>query len=277
MELEKYRKTIFEQIKHINEYGNEYWSARELSKILEYTEYNKFKNTIKKAMMACKLSGTKVNDHFAQVSEMVSIGSGAIRKIANYYLSRYACYLIVQNADPSKEVVALGQTYFAIKTRLQEITEEEYNKLSEDERRLYTRINVNNKNKLLFYRAKEAGVNDFGKFNNSGYKGLYDGETAKDIHKRKRIKEDEDILDYMNSAELGANLFRITQTEDVLKKKAIDNEKGACNIHFVVGQAIRKTIKEVGGTMPEDQPTPTKSIKEIAKETSELISVGEIK
>lgn len=193
---------------------------------------------------------------------------GATKEVIDYKLSRYACYLIVQNASPVRhKSVAFGQTYFAVQTRKMEITQEEYSKLSEDEKRLYTRINVKNKNKYLFDTAKKAGVQNYGKFNDYGYRGLYDGETAKQIAKRKGIDPDsEDILDYMGSTELAANLFRITQTDEVLKNKNISNENDACITHHEVGQAVRQTIKRIGGTMPEKLPTPEKSIKELEKE-----------
>jgi len=265
-ELEEYKERTFEDIKHIDELGNEYWEARELMEVLGYSKWGNFDKVIDKAKITCEISNNRIQDHFADVGKMVPIGSGAERFQESYNLSRYACYLIVQNADPRKKAVALGQTYFAVQTRRMEITEEEYAKLSEDERRLYTRINVTNKNKLLAKSAKEAGVENFGKFNNYGYMGLYNGETAKQIAKRKNISEKEDILDYMGSEELGANLFRITQTEAKLKKDKIDNEIDACSTHYIVGNAIRETIKSLGGTMPENLPTPEKSIKEIEKE-----------
>lgn len=265
-ELEEYQEKTFEDIKHIDEFGNEYWEARELMEALGYSKWGNFKKVINKAKVTCDVSNNKVSEHFADVRKVLVVGNNAKMDVDDYKLSRYACYLIVQNADPRKKAVALGQTYFAIQTRKMEITEEEYAKLSEDERRLYTRINVTNKNKLLAKSAKEAGVENFGKFNNYGYMGLYNGETAKQIAKRKNISEKEDILDYMGSEELGANLFRITQTEAKLKKDNVDNETDACSTHYTVGNAIRETIKSLGGTMPEDLPTPEKSIKEIEKE-----------
>ncbi len=203
---------------------------------------------------------------------MVDIGSNAKRKQNDYKLSRYAWYLIVQNANPRKKTVALGQTYFAVQTRKMELTEEQFTKLSEDEKRLYTRINVRNKNKYLFDTAKEAGVSNYGKFNNYGYRGLYNGETARQIARRKGINPDkEDILDYMGSAELGANLFRITQTDEILKTQNIKGEKNACETHHKVGQAVRQTIKNLGGRMPEDLPTPDKSIQQIEKDELKTI------
>lgn len=265
IELEEYKERTFEDIKHVDDLGNEYWEARELMEVLGYSKWGNFDKVIDKAKITCEISNNKISDHFADAGKIVEAGA-TTKTIIDYKLSRYACYLIVQNADPRKKAVALGQTYFAVQTRKMEITEEEYAKLSEDERRLYARINVTNKNKLLAKSAKEAGVENFGKFNNYGYMGLYNGETAKQIAKRKNISEKEDILDYMGSEELGANLFRITQTEAKLKKDNVNNEKDACSTHYIVGNAIRETIKSLGGTMPEELPTPRKSIKEIEKE-----------
>lgn len=265
-DIEKYNKTIFDGIKHIDEKGYEYWEARELQKVLNYSQWRRFESVINKAMIACNLSNNKVEEHFAKVGKPIKGGHGNIQIVRDYKLSRYACYLIVQNGDSKKEVIALGQTYFAVKTRKQELTEEEFANLSEDERRLYTRITVNNKNKKLFHTAKNSGVKNFGKFNNYGYRGLYNGETAKDIAKRKKLDDKEDILDWMESEELGANLFRITQTEAKLKKDKIDTESKACDTHYIVGKTVRKAIEELGGTMPENLPTPSKSIKELEKE-----------
>ena len=262
----------FEKIKHIDNNGNEYWEARELMPLLEYSKWENFHKVIKKAMIACETSNNKVNDHFPEFRKMVDIGSKSQRETIDYKLSRYACYLIVQNANPKKESVALGQTYFAVQTRKQELTELEFSKLSEDEKRLYTRILVNNKNKYLFKAAQDSGVENFGKFNNYGYKGLYNGETANQIATRKNIKEDEDILDYMGSEELGANLFRITQTEAKLKKDNVNSENDACTTHYTVGKTVRKAIEELGGNMPETLPTPKKSIKELEKEELEKIT-----
>jgi len=261
-----YNEQVFENIKKIDENGVEYWEARELQIVLEYKEWRNFKKVLDRAMMACKLSNIEISDCFVEFNKPIISGKGKKENIIDYKLSRYACYLIVQNGDPKKEVIALGQTYFAVQTRKQEITEEQFMNLSEDEKRLYTRINVNNKNKKLFYTAKNAGVSNFGKFNNYGYQGLYNGETAEDIVKRKEINENEDILDWMGSTELAANLFRITQTEDVLDNKNIKGETKACETHYKVGKAVRNTIKEIGGTMPEELPTPEKSVKEIENE-----------
>lgn len=272
--IEEYKEKTFDDIRHIDELGNEYWEARELMIALGYSKWGNFKKVIDKSKISCNISNNNVNDHFADVGKTVPMPSGAKPKIIeDYKLSRYACYLIVQNSDPRKKAVALGQTYFAIQTRKMEITEEEYSKLSEDEKRLYTRINVKNKNKYLFDTAKKAGVSNYGRFNDYGYRGLYAGETAKQIAKRKGIDPTkEDILDYMGSTELAANLFRITQTDEVLKNKKVNNEDEACKTHHTVGQAVRQTIRKIGGTMPEKMPTPEKSIKEIEKE--ELLKIA---
>ena len=267
-ELEEYKDKIFEEIKHIDELGNEYWEARELMSALEYSKWEHFAKVINKAKISCNLSGFNVEEHFPVKGKTIEMPNGAAKEVIDYKLSRYACYLIVQNASPARhKSVALGQTYFAVQTRKMELTQEEYNKLNEDEKRLYTRINIKSKNKYLFDTAKKAGVNDYVKFNDYGYKGLYGGETAKDIAKRKGIDPDkEEILDHMGSNELAANLFRITQTDEVIKNNNITGEKNACNTHHMVGQAIRNTIIKVGGTTPEKLPTPEKSIKEIEKE-----------
>lgn len=265
--IEEYKEKIFDEIKHIDELGNEYWEARELMPMLEYSKWEHFAKVINKAKVSCQLSGQSIDDHFPVKGKIVKSGA-TTKEVIDYKLSRYACYLIVQNASPVRhKSVALGQTYFAVQTRKMEITQEEYSKLSEDEKRLYTRINIKNKNKYLFGTAKKSGVQNCGKFNDYGYRGLYDGETARKIAKRKGIDPDsEDILDYMGSTELAANLFRITQTDEVLKNKNINNEDDACITHHKVGQAVRQTIKKIGGTMPEKLPTPEKSIREIEKE-----------
>lgn len=265
-ELERYSEKIFEDIKHIDEYGNEYWYARELALILKYKRWDKFKNVISKAIIACKSSSNEELEHFSHMGKTIPMPNNATKVIDDYKLSRYACYLIVQNSDPKKEVVALGQTYFAIQTRKQEISEKDYNMLTEDEKRLYQRSLTKKGNYSLNKAAKDAGVKNFDKFHNSGYKGLYNGETADDIAKRKNLRYREDILDNMGSEELIANLFRISQTEQKLKRDNVKTEKDANDTHYEVGSKIRETIKELGGTMPEDLPTPEKSIKQIEKE-----------
>ncbi len=265
-QIKEYNETTFESIKHINEFGNEYWLARELMMALEYTRWGNFEKVIEKAKLACELSENIVTDHFADVSKMVLIGSNAQRKQNDYELSRYACYLIVQNADPRKKVVAYGQTYFAVQTRKQEITEEYFNSLNENRKRLITRGQTIDKNKTLYKAAKVSGVVNYGKFTNYGYQGLYGGENAKQIAKRKGLTDKDEILDYMGSEELADNLFRIVQTEAKLKNEKINNEKDANMAHHEVGRAVRETIKKLGGTLPENLPTPNKSIAQIELE-----------
>ena len=264
-EMEKNNKT-FEDIKHINEDGNEFWYARELQIVLNYKEWRKFNGVIEKAKKSCRNSNMNVLDHFVGIDKMVQIGSGAERQQTDYKLTRYACYLIAQNGDSRKRVIALAQTYFAVQTRKQEISEKEYSMLTEDEKRFYQRDLTRKGNYSLNQAAKNAGVKNFDKFHNSGYKGLYNGETADDIAKRKGLRYREDILDNMGSDELIANLFRISQTEQKLKRNNIKTEKEANIVHYEVGSKIRKTIKELGGTMPEDLPTPKKSLKQLEKE-----------
>ncbi len=276
-EIKEYNETVFEDIKHIDENGNEFWLARELQIALDYKKWQKFTNVIENAKMACEQSKFIIDDHFTQVGKMVDIGSKTSRSIVDYKLSRYACYLIVQNSDPKKEVVALGQTYFAVQTRKQEISELEYSKLSEDEKRFYQRNLTKKGNYSLNQAAKNAGVKNFDKFHNCGYKGLYNGETADDIAKRKGLRYREDILDNMGSEELAANLFRITQTESKLKKENIKTENEANQAHYTIGKNIREVIKKNGGTMPEDLPTPKKSLKELEKEKqNNLLKKGDI-
>lgn len=274
--IEEYKNKTFDEIRHLDELGNEYWEARELMLALEYSKWEHFAKVINKAKISCKLSNVNVDDHFPVKGKIVKSGA-TTKEVIDYKLSRYACYLIVQNASPVRhKSVALGQTYFAVQTRKMEITQEEYLKLTEDEKRLYTRINVKNKNKYLFDTAKKAGVSNYARFNDYGYKGLYNGESAKQIAKRKGINpEKEDILDYMGSTELAANLFRITQTDEVLKNKNISNEDSACITHHAVGQAVRQTIQKIGGTMPEKLPTPEKSIKELEKEELKKINTSQ--
>ena len=270
-ELEKINETIFESIRHVDDDGNEYWYARELQKVLEYTEWRKFVGVIKKAINSCKASNYVTSDHFVGADKMINLGKGGQRKVSDYKLSRYACYLIAQNGDSRKKVIALAQTYFAIQTRKHELLEQEYNNLTEDEKRLYRRRQKRDGNKILYKIAKEKGVKNLDKFTNAGYKGLYNGETANDIAKRKGLRYSEDILDNMGSVELGANIFRITQTEALLEKQEEPNEKIATNTHYKVGKTVRKAIEDLGGTMPEDLPTPNKSLKELEKENNNLI------
>ena len=251
---------IFEQIKKVNEYGQEYWSARDLSKILGYTEYGKFLPAIERAKESCKNSGQNIDDHFAGVSDMVKIGSGAERTVSDYSLSRYACYLIAQNGDPRKEEIALAQTYFAIQTRKQEVQQQ----LIEDNKRVYLRDEMKTHNKQLAQAAKEAGVINYANFQDYGYIGLYGGLRQRDIHAKKKLKQKEAILDHMNSEELAANLFRATQAEAKLKRENILGQHKANQTHLDVGKKVRQTIKELGGTMPENLPIPD-NIKESKK------------
>jgi len=270
-ELEKINETIFESIRHVDEYGNEYWYARELQKVLEYTQWRKFVGVINKAINACKTSNYKVSDHFAGAGKMVDIGSKTSRNIEDYKLSRYACYLIAQNGDSRKKVIALAQTYFAIQTRKQELLEQEYNSLTEDEKRIYQRNQARKGNYNLNKTAINSGVKDLARFHNAGYKGLYNGETANDIAKRKGLRYREDILDNMGSDELIANLFRISQTNQKLINDNVQGEGNANDVHYNVGREVRNTIKRIGGTMPEDLPTPDKSLKELEKENNLII------
>ena len=271
-ELEKINETIFESIKHVGEDGNEYWYARELQKVLEYKRWDKFYNVIESAQVACSISNNNVLYHFSQVGKMIHLGKGGQRKISDYKVSRYACYLIAQNGDSRKKVIALAQTYFAIQTRKQELLEEEYNSLTEDEKRIYQRNQARKGNYNLNKTAVNSGVKDLARFHNAGYKGLYNGETADDIFKRKKLRYREDILDNMGSEELADNIFRIAQTDAKLKRDNVDNEYTANSVHFEVGKKVRNTIKELGGTMPENLPTPDKSLKELEKEKNVIIS-----
>jgi len=265
-EIKEYTEKLFEDIKHINENGNEYWFARELMPLLEYTLWQRFSNVIRKAMENCKNSNNNVLDHFISADKMVNIGSNTIRNISDYKLSRYACYLIVLNCDPRKKVIALAKTYFAIQTRKQELSEKEYNELTEDEKRLYRRNQARKGNYNLNQTAVNSGVKDLARFHNAGYKGLYNGETADDIFKRKKLRYREDILDNMCSEELADNIFRIAQTDAKLKRDNVDNEYTANSVHYEVGKEVRNSIKKLGGTMPEDLPTPNKGLKELEKE-----------
>ena len=276
-ELDKPNKLTFDNLKEINKYGQEYWPARKLQESIDYKSWDKFLNVIQKAIESCNNAGHTASDHFSRMDKMVDLGSGAKRKIDDYMLSRYACYLIVQNADPSKEIVALGQTYFAVQTRKQEIIEtKKYQELkTEEEKRLFLRNEMKEHNKLLSFTAKEAGVIepiDYAIFQDHGYKGLYGGLTTRDIHKRKGLKKNEQILDHMGSTELAANLFRATQTEDKLRRENIKGKDKANQTHFEVGQKVRKTIQELGGEMPENLP-PAESIKKIEKKTKKQITI----
>lgn len=261
-------QTVFEQIKRLDKNKNEFWTARDLSKVLDYSEYRHFKPVLERAKEACSNSGYQTADHFEDMLEMVPIGSGAKREIDDVKLSRYACYLIVQNADPIKEIVALGQTYFAVQTRLQEIQQlQAYQQLkTEEEKRMFLRKEMLEHNKHLADAAKGAGVvepMDYAIFQNHGYMGLYGGLDAKKIHQRKGLKKNQNILDHMGSTELAANLFRATQTEEKLKRDNIKGKHNANKTHFEVGKKVRKTIQEIGGTMPENLPV-AESIKKLA-------------
>ena len=261
--------SIFEQIRHIDENGIEYWSAREMAKVLEYSEYRHFLPVIDKAKEACSNSNNSPLNHFEDVLEMIKIGKGGKREVESVKLSRYACYLIIQNADPSKEIVANGQNYFAVQTRLAEINQmDEYNRLtSEEEKRLFLRNELVRHNSQLADAAKNAGIIksvDYAIFQNHGYQGLYGGLDAKPIHARKGLKKSQKILDHMGSTELAANLFRATQTEEKLRRENIKGKAEANKTHYEVGKKVRQTIKELGGTMPEDLPVAG-SIKELER------------
>ena len=263
-EIDKNNKS-FENVKHIDENGVEFWYARELQSVLNYKEWRKFENVINKAKESCKNSDITVFDHFVDVDKMVQIGSGAERKQKDYKLTRYACYLIAQNGDTRKKVIALAQTYFAIQTRKQEISEKEYTSLTEDEKRFYQRNLTRKGNYSLNQTAKSVGVKNFDKFHNAGYKGLYNGETADDIAKRKGLRYRENILDNMGSEELAANLFRITQTESRLKRDKVDTEKKACDTHNKIGKIVRKAIKQAGRNYARRIAYTSKELKTIKK------------
>ena len=257
---------IFEQIKKINEYGQEFWSARDLYKLLGYSEYGKFLPAIERAKEACKNSSQNIDDHIAHVSDMVVIGSGAERTVPDYKLSRYACYLIAQNGDPRKQEIAIAQTYFAIQTRRQEIQDQ----LIEDNKRVYLRDEMKTHNKQLAQIAKQVGVINYANFQDYGYMGLYGGLRQKDIHAKKRLKKNDAILDHMGSEELAANLFRATQAEAKLRRENTYGQDKANQAHHDVGKKVRQTIRELGGTMPEQLPT-LENIKESKKRIKQSV------
>lgn len=271
-EKNNYTESLFESIRHVNEYGQEFWYARELQIALEYKEWRNFCKVIDKAKAACEGSENTVSEHFVEVNKTSPMPNGGVREIEDIELSRYACYLLVQNGDPRKKVIALGQSYFAVKTRQQELIEN-YDNLDEDQKRLAIRQEMKEHNKQLVAAAKESGVKtslDYAIFQNCGYKGLYGGMTAKDIKAHKNLKKSDDILDYMGHEELAANLFRATQTEAKLRRENIQGKELANQTHYEVGKEVRDTISRLGGTMPEDLPTPQKSIKQIEREQKKL-------
>ena len=274
MDIEKRHNDTFEGIRQTTEDGRDFWSARDLQPILEYSSWDKFKRVISKAMTACKESKQPLDHHFSQVGKMIGLGKGGLREIDDVRLSRYACYLIVQNADPSKPIIAQGQTYFAIQTRRQELADDQaFSQLNEDKKRLFLRNEMREHNKLLVETAQRAGVEtslDFAVFQNHGYRGLYGGMEARDIHLRKKLKKNEQILDHMGSTELAANLFRATQAEEKIRKEQIKDKSAANQTHQDVGKEVRDTIKRLGGTMPEDLPTPQESVKVIEKKRKKL-------
>lgn len=276
-EIARYSEETFESIKHVDEYGYEFWYARELQSVLEYTEWRNFQKLIEKAQTACENSDMAVDECFVEVNKTSPMPNGGVKLIDDYILSRYACYLIVMNGDPRKEVIAVGQTYFAVKTRQQELIDH-YDELSEDQKRLAIRKEMIAHNKSLAEAAQKAGViksYDFAIFQNYGYQGLYGGLGVKEIHARKGLKENEQILDHMGSTELAANLFRATQTDEKLRRENIRGKEKANQTHYEVGRKVRQTIAELGGTMPEDLPTPEKSIKQIESEQKKRLKGNE--
>lgn len=269
-DIKEYTTKLFEDIKHIDEFGNEYWYARELMPLLEYGKWENFNNVIQKAVISYKNSNNNDSYWLPEVRKPIITGKGKEEFIKDYKLSRYICYLIVQNANPKKKMVALGQTYFAIQTRKQELSEKEYNKFTEDEKRIYRRNQARKGNYNLNKTAVKAHVKDLARFHNAGYKGLYNGETADDIFKRKKLRYREDILDNMGSEELANNIFRIAQTDAKLKRDKVDNEYTANSVHYEVGKEVRESIKRLGGTMPENLPTPNRSLKKLEKDNKKL-------
>ena len=274
-QIKEYTNKIFEDIKHVDENNNEYWLARDLKNVLGYHQWRSINDLIVRAKVACTESNFEIDDHFAVQRKMINLAKGATRNVIDYRLSRYACYLIVMNGNPKKEIIALAQTYFAIQTRKQELFELDYNNLTEDEKRLYKRNQAKKGNYSLNQSAVKSGVKDLARFHNAGYKGLYNGETADDIAKRKGLRYREDILDNMGSDELIANLFRISQTEQKLRKDNIQGETEANFTHYEVGKKVRKAIADIGGTMPEDLPTPKKSLKQLEKENNKSLKKQE--
>lgn len=266
LKAEEYKN--FEEIKRIREDGTEYWNARELSEVLQYKKWENFTKVIDRAKLACQNSGFEIQEHFPEVRKTIEMPKNATKEVSDYELSRYGCYLIVQNGDPRKEVIALGQTYFAIQTRRQEVADY-FNQLDEDNKRLVIRGDIKQWNQMLLEVAHNAEVitnQEYAEFQNSGYMGLYGGLTVEDIHRKKNLKDNEKILDFMGSEELAANLFRITQTEAKLKREKVKNKEKANQTHYTVGKTVRKAIEDIGGTMPENLPTPEKSIKQVEKE-----------
>ena len=265
-------ETIFDSIKHFDDNNVEYWFARELQSVLQYAKWENFHKVIKTAMIACKISQHEVEQHFPEVRKLFVVNNGAKRYQIDYKLTRYACYLIVMNGDPRKEVIAQGQTYFAVKTRQQELAEL-YEQLNEDEKRLFIRGDIRQKNMLLAEAAHRAGIitqKEYAAFQDAGYRGLYNGMTAQDIAAHKGLA-DEEILDFMGSEELAANLFRITQTEAKMRREGTDTPAKANAAHYEVGKAVRETIAGLGGTMPEDLPTPDKSIRQLEIDTKKRL------
>ena len=268
MKNAKKENQTFEDIRHIDENGVEFWYARELQKVLEYSQWRNFYEAVQRAAVSCENSGYDIDEHFEECEVVRKIGNGANRKVKDIKLSRYACYLIVMNGDPQKEIISLGQTYFAVKTRQQELSEN-FDSLSEDAKRLAIRNELKRHNSMLADAAHDAGVveqRDYAIFQNYGYIGLYGGLKASDIKERKGLKKSQDILDYMGYEELAANLFRATQTEAKLRRENIQGKQEANKTHFEVGKKVRDTIKDLGGTMPEDLPTPEKSIQQLERE-----------
>lgn len=266
-DLQPMNESLFEDIKHINEYGQEYWSARELMPVLQYAQWRRFNETIERAQEACVSSGNAALEHFANVGKSSPMPNGGVREVDDYHLSRYACYLVAMNGDPRKHAVALAQTYFAVKTRQQELVEN-YDALTEEQKRLAIRHEMKEHNKALAAAAQEAGVispQEYAIFQNEGYKGLYGGLGAQGIHKRKGLKKGQKILDHMGSTELAANLFRATQTEEKLRRDQVRGKENANKTHYDVGCKVRQTIQDLGGTMPENLPTPDQSIQQIER------------